>query len=471
MIPFLLNLSRIASAVALGETRAASVIRAGARFARTRTGDINIGEVISRVDAGLRWSARIHRAAARDNDEPFALLDFTPPGVHEDLKPQEVAILSTAARAAADEGLPLRASLSSELLSPGDVARVMRAMKKGANDGNLDLAPLAVSQNLALYTVASAGVLSLIGAAPGAVALAMTTSEWGALRALFPPDLVRALRLQALKYHASDADMLKTVGLTATPLALVSALSGDASAAVRAVSAAPPQAKEPLSLLLAHARQMKASQLGVAANSGPGTPWLLDMLESARAAIPPVAVLTGAALATAAAGASPASTESVRLRDLTDAGLPASGLWNPGRHIDGKPAPHRGADIPVATGVVVRAVGEGYVRWIRFDSRGGGLSLDVLYDAINGVPHLLITYRHLSKVLVQEGQSVPRGLAVAETGNSHSNVNGRRGSTGAHLHLEARVLKPGFFYNGPDTAKVPGADWQIVPVESILPNL
>jgi murein DD-endopeptidase MepM/ murein hydrolase activator NlpD len=84
---------------------------------------------------------------------------------------------------------------------------------------------------------------------------------------------------------------------------------------------------------------------------------------------------------------------------------------------------HRGLDIPAPMGTLVRAPADGTVL-----SAGplGGYGLMLTVDHGHG---LITRYAHLSETLLEAGDPVMRGQAIARTGNS-----GR--STGPHLHYE-----------------------------------
>ena len=84
---------------------------------------------------------------------------------------------------------------------------------------------------------------------------------------------------------------------------------------------------------------------------------------------------------------------------------------------------HRGIDIPVPTGTVVRCPANGTVLSV---GQAGGYGLMVTVDHGYG---LVTRYAHLSEALVEPGTAVARGQNIARTGNS-----GR--STGPHLHYE-----------------------------------
>lgn len=84
---------------------------------------------------------------------------------------------------------------------------------------------------------------------------------------------------------------------------------------------------------------------------------------------------------------------------------------------------HAGLDIPKPIGTPVQASGDAVVESI--DGKRGTIVL-------NHGQEIKTQYSHLSKILVNEGERVRTGQAIAATGNT-----GR--STGPHLHYEVRV--------------------------------
>jgi murein DD-endopeptidase MepM/ murein hydrolase activator NlpD len=94
---------------------------------------------------------------------------------------------------------------------------------------------------------------------------------------------------------------------------------------------------------------------------------------------------------------------------------------------------HPGLDVAAPIGTGIRAAGGGVVVEVKEDAEYG---LSVRLAHLDGYESL---YAHTSKVLVEEGDRVPRGQLIALTGNS-----GR--STAPHLHFEVRragkVLDP-----------------------------
>jgi murein DD-endopeptidase MepM/ murein hydrolase activator NlpD len=94
--------------------------------------------------------------------------------------------------------------------------------------------------------------------------------------------------------------------------------------------------------------------------------------------------------------------------------------------LHGRPAAHRGVDLPGAPGTPVLAAASGVVRVAR--RRGGYGELVEL-----GHPDGSTTrYAHLSHILVQPGEAVAQGQVIGRMGST-----GR--STGSHLHFEYRI--------------------------------
>ncbi|MDR2087533.1 MAG: peptidoglycan DD-metalloendopeptidase family protein [Dysgonamonadaceae bacterium] len=89
---------------------------------------------------------------------------------------------------------------------------------------------------------------------------------------------------------------------------------------------------------------------------------------------------------------------------------------------------HYGTDIKLQTGDTVRAAFSGKVRIEKYERRGYGY-----YIVLRHANGLETVYGHLSKFLVEEGENITAGQAIALGGNT-----GR--STGAHLHFEFRFL-------------------------------
>lgn len=91
--------------------------------------------------------------------------------------------------------------------------------------------------------------------------------------------------------------------------------------------------------------------------------------------------------------------------------------------------PHQAIDIPAKQGSVVTAVADGIVTNV--SNQGMGFNSLVIRHA-NGYSTL---YGHVSKFLVQEGDSVRAGDAVALSGGTPGTRGAGLMTTGAHLHL------------------------------------
>ncbi len=92
----------------------------------------------------------------------------------------------------------------------------------------------------------------------------------------------------------------------------------------------------------------------------------------------------------------------------------------------GLPARHDGLDLAAPEGSAIAAAATGVVKSV---GPRGGYGLAVEIDHGGGVVSL---YGHASEILVQEGDPVSAGQAIARVGDT-----GR--STGPHLHFEVRV--------------------------------
>lgn len=106
---------------------------------------------------------------------------------------------------------------------------------------------------------------------------------------------------------------------------------------------------------------------------------------------------------------------------------------------------HNGIDIAVPTGTEVTAVKSGTITTVRTSATLGKV---VEYETKDGYR---VMYAHLSKPLVQVGDEVKQGQAVAESGNTGL-------STGPHLHYSlwdgAVLLDPLDFVTLDYTAEV-----------------
>ena len=103
---------------------------------------------------------------------------------------------------------------------------------------------------------------------------------------------------------------------------------------------------------------------------------------------------------------------------------------------------HRGLDLAVPLGTSIQAIHEGRVIRVAFDPDGYGH-----YLTIEDKDGYRSTYAHCSNILVNEGDHVVRGQAIARAGSTGA-------STGSHLHLEltyqGQYLNPYFFIEGAD---------------------
>ncbi|MHA7878686.1 MAG: peptidoglycan DD-metalloendopeptidase family protein [Saccharospirillum sp.] len=94
--------------------------------------------------------------------------------------------------------------------------------------------------------------------------------------------------------------------------------------------------------------------------------------------------------------------------------------------ITGRISPHNGTDFAISTGTPVLSTGDGVVTRVENHPYAG------LYVEISHGSQYKTRYLHLSRILVQRGQTVGRGERIALSGNT-----GR--STGPHLHFELHV--------------------------------
>tara|TARA_B100000131_G_scaffold252780_1_gene246687 strand:+ start:42 stop:557 length:516 start_codon:yes stop_codon:yes gene_type:complete len=93
---------------------------------------------------------------------------------------------------------------------------------------------------------------------------------------------------------------------------------------------------------------------------------------------------------------------------------------------------HVGLDIRAPKGTPVRSVKKGRVSFAGWDSKGGGLMVDV--TTITAGKKRLFRYAHLSKLSVKVGQKVTAGQVLGKVGSTGN-------STGAHLHFETLVFR------------------------------
>ena len=122
-----------------------------------------------------------------------------------------------------------------------------------------------------------------------------------------------------------------------------------------------------------------------------------------------------------------------------------SSPFNPRRKhpVTGRIAPHKGVDFAMPSGTPVIAPADGIIEKVAYQASGAGRYIIVRHSR-----EYQTVYMHLSKPMVQAGQTVKRGQRIALSGNT-----GR--STGPHLHYE-------FHINGrpvnPITVKLPGTN-------------
>lgn len=114
---------------------------------------------------------------------------------------------------------------------------------------------------------------------------------------------------------------------------------------------------------------------------------------------------------------------------ITPAGWPVTGGWLSSRFgvradpFTGRHSMHRGVDIASPMGSAIRAIGDGVVTYAG-KKQGYGLFVEIRHGQGYST-----RYAHASKVLVNLGDRIVRGQAIANVGTS-----GR--STGPHLHFE-----------------------------------
>lgn len=97
--------------------------------------------------------------------------------------------------------------------------------------------------------------------------------------------------------------------------------------------------------------------------------------------------------------------------------------------------PHHAVDIPIAQGSTVHAAADGVIAKVS-DNGMGFSSLVIRHEG-----GFATMYGHISGFLVEEGQKVRAGDAVALSGGRPGTKGAGRLTTGAHLHFE--VLKDG----------------------------
>ncbi len=136
---------------------------------------------------------------------------------------------------------------------------------------------------------------------------------------------------------------------------------------------------------------------------------------------------------------------------ITPSGWPVSGGWMSshfGMRADpftGRHSMHRGVDIASPMGSAIKAIGDGVITYAG-KRQGYGLMVEIRHGQGYST-----RYAHASKVLVNLGDRVVRGQAVARVG-----ISGR--STGPHLHFEVlhnrTHIDPGHFLQQSNTTTV-----------------
>lgn len=111
--------------------------------------------------------------------------------------------------------------------------------------------------------------------------------------------------------------------------------------------------------------------------------------------------------------------------------------------------PHRGIDLDLVTGDVVRSVLSGKVRFVGY-SRGHGKTV-----VIRHANEIETVYAHLSEYAVNTNDVISEGQIIGMGGNT-----GR--STGSHLHLEVRYkgvcIHPEYVFNFDGSKTIRGSD-------------
>lgn len=107
------------------------------------------------------------------------------------------------------------------------------------------------------------------------------------------------------------------------------------------------------------------------------------------------------------------------------------------KYPNGKPKPHQGIDLVAAPGTDVFAVADGKVIGVNIAYSGYGYTL-IIEIKIEDKTHYAF-YAHLSKILVNVGDTVKAGQKVALTGDTGNAAGLNTVERGSHLHFELRT--------------------------------
>jgi hypothetical protein len=105
-----------------------------------------------------------------------------------------------------------------------------------------------------------------------------------------------------------------------------------------------------------------------------------------------------------------------------------------GSTANGKRDPHTGVEFPNKFGIPVYAAGEGTVIFANLDKRPVYMPWPDYYGNLVVIEHpdgLYTLYAHLSRILVEQGQTVAAGEQIGEVGQTGVAI-------GSHLHFEVR---------------------------------
>jgi murein DD-endopeptidase MepM/ murein hydrolase activator NlpD len=107
---------------------------------------------------------------------------------------------------------------------------------------------------------------------------------------------------------------------------------------------------------------------------------------------------------------------------------------------------HNGIDIGISDGTSVRSIQDGkVVRSDMVDKNGYGNFIIIEHD-LDG-QKIYSAYAHLTKRLVNVGDTVKKGEEIAKSGGGQGVANGAGSSTGPHLHFEIRKSITGNWVN------------------------